>query len=143
LNTLLNQYLNVSYFDGLSAHDGEQIMAHPGCERQENGVLTTQRPLPGGGLTDCTSPAWTNIFAVTARRYPIADEENQAVLGIVPFQRQPGVPMRRNLLSEWFYIEQGKIRSIFASMYDPDQEAVAPNWPPFDGNWPIQPPPKQ
>ena len=37
-----------SYFDGLSAHDGKLIMAHPGCERQENGVLTTRRPLPGG-----------------------------------------------------------------------------------------------
>jgi hypothetical protein len=24
----------------------------------------------------------------------------------------------------------------------PDQEAMLPNWPPFDGNWPIQPPAK-
>jgi hypothetical protein len=132
-----------SYFDGLSAHDGKQILAHPGCVREENGVLTTQRALQGGGLSDCTSEgAMANIFAVTARRYPIVDEEAQAVLGIVLFQRRPGVAMRRNLLSEWFFIEQGKIRSIFASMYYPDQEAMAPNWPPFEGNWPIQPPAK-
>jgi hypothetical protein len=132
-----------TYFDGLSAHDGKQIVAHPGCTREENGVLTTQRAIQGGGLTDCTSEgAMANIFAVTARRYPIVDEEAGAVLGIVLFQRKPGVPMRRNLLSEWFYIEQGKIRTIFASMYYPDQEAMAPNWPPYDGNWPIQPPAK-
>ena len=125
-----------SYFDGLSAHDGKQILAHPGCVREENGALTTQRALQGGGLSDCTSEgAMANIFAVTARRYPIVDEEAQAVLGIVLFQRRPGVVMRRNLLSEWFFIEQGKIRSIFASMYYPDQEAMAPNWPPFEGNW--------
>ena len=132
-----------TYFDGLSAHDGKQILAHPGCIREENGVLTTQRALQGGGLSDCTSEgAMANIFAVTARRYPIVDEEAQAVLGIVLFQRKPGVAMRRNLLSEWFYIEQGKIRTIFASMYYPEQEAMIPNWPPFDGNWPIQPPAK-
>jgi len=132
-----------TYFDGLSAHDGKQIMAHPGCIREENGVLTTQRALQGGGLSDCMSEgAMANIFAVTARRYPIVDEEAQAVLGIVLFQRKPGVAMRRNLLSEWFFIEQGKIRTIFASMYYPEQEAMIPNWPPFDGNWPIQPPAK-
>ena len=129
-----------TYFDGLSAHDGKQILAYPGCIREENGVLTTQRALEGGGLSDCTSEgAMANIFAVTARRYPIVDEEAQAVLGIVLFQRKPGVALRRNLLSEWFYIEQGKIRTIFASMYYPDGEALLPNWPPYDGNWPIQP----
>jgi hypothetical protein len=132
-----------TYFDGLSAHDGKQIIAHTGCVREENGVLTTQRALQGGGLSDCTSEgAMANIFAVTARRYPIVDEDAQAVLGIVLFQRKPGTAMRRNLLSEWFFIDQGKIRTIFASMYYPDQEAIAPNWPPFDGNWPIQAPTK-
>ena len=32
-----------------------------------------------------------NIFAVTARRYPIVDEEAGAVLGLALFQRHPGV----------------------------------------------------
>jgi hypothetical protein len=132
-----------SYFDGLSAHDGTIILAHPGCVRVENGSLTTQRPIAGGGTSDCTSSgAMANIFAVTARRYPIVDEEAGVVLGLVLFERKPGVAMRRNLLSEWFFIEQGKIRSIYASMYYPDPEAMAPNWPPFDGNWPVAPPPK-
>jgi hypothetical protein len=131
-----------SYFDGLSAHDGALIVAHPGCVRVENGVLTTQRPIQGGGLTDCMGEGpMANIFAVTARRYPIVDEEAGVVLSLVLFQRKPGVSMRRNLLSEWFFIEQGKIRSIYAAMYYPEQEALAPNWPPFDGNWPVAPPP--
>lgn len=132
-----------SYFDGLSAHDGTLIIAHPGCVRVENGSLTTQRPIAGGGTSDCTSNgAMANIFAVTARRYPIVDEEAGVVLGLVLFERKPGVNMRRNLLAEWFYVEQGKIRSIYAAMYYPEQEAMAPNWPPFDGNWPVAPPPK-
>jgi hypothetical protein len=42
---------------------------------------------------------------------------------------------------EWFFIEQAKIRSIYASMYYPEQEAMAPNGPPFDSNWPVAPPP--
>ena len=132
-----------SYFDGLSAHDGKLILAYPGCVRIENGTLTTQRAIQGGGQTDCTSEgAMANIFAVTARRYPIVDEEAGVVLGLVLFERKPGVAMRRNLLAEWFYVEQGKIRSIYASMYYPEQEAMAPNWPPYDGNWPVAPPAK-
>ena len=130
-----------SYFDGLSAHDGTLIIAHPGCVRIENGALTTQRAFPSGGSSDCTSNgAMANIFAVTARRYPIVDEEAGVVLGLALFERKPGVAMRRNLLSEWFFIEQGKIRSIYASMFYPEQEAMAPNWPPFEGNWPVAPP---
>jgi hypothetical protein len=132
-----------SYFDGLSAHDGTLIIAYPGCVRLENGVSTTQRKLPSGEMTDCMSNgAMANIFAVTARRYPIVDEEAGVVLGLGLFERKPGVAMRRNLFSEWFVIEQGKIRGIYSAMMYPEQEAMAPNWPPFDGNWPVAAPPK-
>jgi hypothetical protein len=125
-----------SYFDGLSAHDGRVILAHPGCVRIENGALTTQRPTPTGGASDCTAEgAMRNIYAVTARRYPLVDEEAGVVLGLVLFQRKPGVDMRRNLLAEWFYVDGGKIRTIYAAMYYPPSDAMAPNWPPFDGNW--------
>ena len=126
-----------SYFDGLSAHDGRVILAHPGCVRIENGALTTQRPIPTGGKTDCTAEgAMRNIYAVTARRYPVVDEEAGVVLGLVLFQRKPGVDMRRNLLAEWFQVDGDRIRTIYASMYYPAADAMAPNWPPFDGNWP-------
>ncbi len=132
-----------SYFDGLTAHDGTLIIAHPGCVRLENGFATTQRKAPSGELTDCMSPgAMANIFAVTARRYPIVDEEAGVALAIGVFERKPGVAMRRNVFSEWFVIEQGKIRSIYSSMFYPEQEMLVPNWPPFDGNWPVSPPPK-
>ena len=81
-----------SYFDGLSAHSGKPIIAHAGCVRIENGRPTTQRPIPTGGETDCTSEGpMANIFAVTARRYPVVDEEAGAVLSIALFQRKPGV----------------------------------------------------
>ena len=132
-----------SYFDALSAREGDLMIAHAGCVRIENGALTTQRPIEGGGLTDCTGEgAMRNIFAVTARRYPVVDEEAGAVLGLALFQRFPGVDMRRNLLAEWFYIDQGNIREIYAAMFYPPAEAVVPNWPPFDGNWPVQLAPK-
>lgn len=132
-----------SYFDGLTAHDGLLIIAYPGCVRLENGFTTTQRKGPDGEMTDCTSNgAMRNIFAVTARRYPIVDEEAGVVLGLGVFERKPGVAMRRNAFSEWFVIEEGRIRAIYSSMFYPDQELMVPNWPPYDGNWPVAPPPK-
>ncbi len=132
-----------SYFDGLSAHNGKIILAQSGCVRIENGTLTTQRSIASGGTTDCMAEGpMTNIFAVTARRYPVVDEQAGAVLGLALFQRKPGMPMRRNLLSEWFFVDAGKIHTIYAAMYYPEQEAMVPNWPPFDGNWPPAPPAK-
>ena len=46
--------------------------------------------------------------------------------------------MRRNLLAEWFYVDAGKIRTIYAAVFHPPPEAMIPNWPPFDGNWPAK-----
>ena len=40
------------------------------------------------------------------------------VLDLGLFERKPGVAMR-----EWFFIEQGKIRSICASLYYPEKAA--------------------
>jgi len=132
-----------SYFDGLTAHDGRLIIAKPGCVRLENGFVTTQRKLPNGEMSDCTSNgAMANIFAVVGRRVPIVDEEAGVALGLGVFERKPGVAMRRNVFSEWFVIEQGKIAAIYSSMFYPEQEALVPNWPPYDGNWPVAPPPK-
>jgi hypothetical protein len=142
-----------SYFDGLSAHDGHQIIAQPGCIRLENGVSTTQRAVPANSppgaagvvnnQTDCTHEgAMTNIFAVVGRRVPVIDEEAGVTLGLGVFLRKPGVAMRRNQFSEWFVIEQGKIRSIYSSMFYPDDLVMLPNWPPYDGNWPVAVAPK-
>lgn len=132
-----------SYFDGLSAHDGSLIIAHKGCVRLENGVSTTQHQNPDGTTTDCTdNGAMRNIYAVVDRRYPIVDEEAGVVLALGVFERKPGVAMRRNMFSEWFYIDHGKIRSVYSSMFYPDQDAIVPNWPPYSGNWQPAPPVK-
>ena len=132
-----------SYFDGLTTHDGSIIIAHPGCTRVENGNTVTGRAGRGGGkgqeaVSDCTS-GLTNfsVQLVSARRYPVVDEEAGVVLGIAVFVRRPGVTTRRNVLSEWFVIDNSKIRSIYSAMFYPAPEAPVPNWPPYDGNWPL------
>jgi hypothetical protein len=140
-----------SYFDGITTHDGSIIMAHPGCTRVENGNTVTGRSggpgaakggaaKGGGAPSDCTSNLATiNIQNVAARRYPVIDEEAQVVLALAIFIRRPGTPTRRNVFSEWFVIDENKIRSIYSAMYYPSPEAPAPNWPPYDGNWPLPP----
>jgi hypothetical protein len=133
-----------SYFDGITSHDGSIIMAHPGCLRVENGATVTGHPARGettGALTDCTSNLATiNIQNVAARRYPVVDEEAGVVLAMAVFLRKPGTATRRNVLSEWFTIENNKIRSVHSAMFYPPPEAPVPNWPPYDGNWPLAAP---
>lgn len=128
-----------SYFDGITSHDGSIIMAYPGCSRTENGNTVTGRAGRGGGaVSDCTSNLATiNIEMVAARRYPIVDEEAGVVLAIAVFIRKPGTTTRRNALSEWFVIDNNKIRSIYSAMFYPAPEAPVPNWPPYNGNWPL------
>jgi hypothetical protein len=143
-----------SYFDGITTHDGSIIMAHPGCTRTENG--TGMGGARGGGArggaaaggarggqagqaaSDCAS-GLTNMNAqlVAARRYPVVDEEAQAVLAFAVFIRRPGSPTPRNAFSEWFFIDESKIRSIYTAMFYPAPEQPVPNWPPYEGNWPL------
>ena len=131
-----------SYFDGLTTHDGSIIIAHPGCNRLENGRAMTGAASGRGGKNgepnDCTS-GLTNFSAalVAARRYPVVDEEAQTVLAIAVFVRRPGVATRRNVFSEWFFIDNAKIRNIYSAMFYPPPEQPVPNWPPYDGNWPL------
>jgi len=120
-------------------------MAHSGCLRVENGLQTTGRPLPAErpddgheGRSDCTSGmGGFRIALVAARRYPLVDEQAQVVLGTVVFLRNPGVAQRRNGLSEFFFIDENKIREIHAAMFYPAPDRPVPNWPPYDGNFPL------
>ena len=130
-----------SYFDGITTHDGSIIMAHQGCARTENGRTVTGRSTgPGGRANDCTSGLETiNIQLVAARRYPVVDDEAGIVLATAVFIRKPGTPTRRNVFSEWFVIENQKIKSIYSAMFYPAPEVPVPNWPPYDGNWPLPP----
>ena len=134
-----------SYFDGITSANPRVIMAHPGCDRTENGLRTTGRPLPPdrasegpGGVSDCTSGQGRfGIALVSGRRFPMVDEQAQVVLVIATFMRTPNQPKRRNQLMEFFYVDHGKIRSIYAAFFYPPPGQPVPNWPPYDGNFPL------
>jgi len=137
-----------SYFDAITSHDGSVALAHPGCGRAENGS-----PAPAGRFLPPANPAATpataatndcvsglanfNLSMVVARRIPLVDEEAQMVLGMAVFIRRPGSPTPRNVFSEWFNVEEGKIRTIYTAMFYPAPELAVPNWPPYEGNWPL------
>ncbi|HTY49769.1 MAG TPA: hypothetical protein VMB48_08760 [Steroidobacteraceae bacterium] len=125
-----------SYFDGITSHDGSVVLAHPGCNRYENGSRVTGRR--GGVNDDCVSGfANFNLANVAARRVSFVDEEAGVVLGMAVFIRRAGSPVPRNAFSEWFWIEDGRIRNIWTAMYYPPPQRPVPNWPPFDGNFPL------
>jgi ketosteroid isomerase-like protein len=125
-----------SYFDGITSHDGSVVRAHPGCNRYENGTRVTGRR--GGVNDDCVSGlANFNLANVAARRVTFVDDEAGVVLGMGVFIRRAGSALPRNAFSEWFWIEDGKIRNIWTAMYYPGPERPVPNWPPFDGNFPL------
>jgi len=140
-----------SYFDGITAHDGSMIMAHPGCSRLENGQTVSGDPTARAGSPPPPPPAPGarpagscssglenfNLQNVAARRYPVVDTEAQIVLAYAVFIRRPGSPSRRNAFAEWFVIDTNKIRHVYSAMYYPPNDLPVPNWPPYDGNFPL------
>ena len=149
-----------SYFDAITSHDGTVAQTHAGCGRVENGSPTPAGRFlppagrgaapagapapPAGGAqaaaanNDCVSGLENfNGQMVVARRIPLVDEEAQAALGLAVFIRRPGSPTPRNVFSEWFFIDDAKIRTIYTAMFYPPADLAVPNWPPYDGNWPL------
>jgi hypothetical protein len=136
-----------SYFDALTGHDGSLMLAHPDCYRVENGQLTTGRPLPEGstdgyqGRTNCSSNLQIDgpfqIALVGARRFPVVDEVQQVVLVLGIFRRFPNALQRRLAFSEFFYIDDELIATVQAAMFYPEPTLPLPNWPPYDGNFPL------
>jgi hypothetical protein len=145
-----------SYFDAITSHDGSVALTHKGCGRAENG-----HPAPGGdflppapprgnqpgpqgpqqpgvGSRDCVTGLENfNLSMVVARRTPLIDEEAQMVLATGVFIRRPGSPTPRNVASWWFVIDEAKIRTTYTAMFYPPPGLAVPNWPPYDGNWPL------
>ena len=143
-----------SYFDAITSHDNSVAMTHPGCGRVENGSPAPagrflplnasanppagQAAPPANANNDCVSGlANFNLSMVVARRTPVVDEEAQVALGYAVFIRRPGSPTPRNVFSEWFVIDEAKIRTIYTAMFYPAPDLAVPNWPPYDGNWPL------
>jgi hypothetical protein len=139
-----------SYFDAITSHDGSVALTHPGCGRVENGTpapagrfLPPVTPpagsaAPAAATNDCVSGLQNfNGQMVVARRVPLVDEEAQVALAFAVFIRRPGSPTPRNVFSEWFVIDEAKIRTIYTAMFYPPAELAVPNWPPYDGNWPL------
>jgi len=134
-----------SYFDGLVAGNGRAVLAHGGCSRFENGFEVSGRPIRSGDLTDgfeglgdCTSGYRSLAVAlVAARRYLLVDEEAQVVVVSAVFVRKPGDARRRNHFMEVFAIDGGKIRTVHAAMFYAAPDQPLPNWPPYEGNFPL------
>lgn len=136
-----------SYFDAITSHDPSIMMIHPTCQRIENGRLITGRALPEDsddgyqGRTNCSSGIRTTgrlgIALVTARRYPLVDEQQQVVLGLAVFLRNPESINRRLGLSEFFYIDDERISAVHAAMFYAAPDLPLPNWPPYDGHFPL------
>jgi hypothetical protein len=144
-----------SYFDAITSHDGSIALTHPGCGRAENGspapggkflppapraagAPAPAAPAPNAPANDCVSGlANFNLSMVVARRIPLVDEEAQMTLGMAVFIRRPGSSTPRNVFSEWFNVEDGRIRTIYTAMFYPAPELAVPNWPPYEGNWPL------
>ena len=74
------------------------------------------------------------IAAVVNRRFPVVDEEAGVVVGMGVFTRPPnarradGTLWPRNLLTEVFAVEDGRIRRIWAAMHYLDDGVPAPGW---------------
>jgi hypothetical protein len=152
-----------SYFDAITSHDGSIALTHRGCGRAENGspapggaFLPPAPPRagqpapppgaatgqgaqqPGAGSRDCVASLENfNLSIVAARRMPLIDEEAQVVLATGVFIRRPGSPTPRNVASWWFVIDEAKIRTTYTAMFYPPATLAVPNWPPYDGNFPL------
>jgi hypothetical protein len=142
-----------SYFDAMTSHDASVALTQPGCGRVDNGTpapagrflppLATpgqppaEQTAPGTSSGDCVGNfAKYNLQMAVGRRIPIVDVEAQVVLAYAVFIRRAASPIRRKVLSEWFVIEEARIRTIYTAMFYPPPELAVPNWPPYDGNWP-------
>lgn len=132
-----------TYFDGITSHNGYLVKGHPGCTRYENGFPTFNSPMREGndigndGKTDCRTQADFGVAIVAIRDFYVIDEESQTVMVSAVFRREQGEERRRNHFTEVFHIDGGKIRDIHACFYYAPEDRPVPNWPPYDGLFPL------
>jgi hypothetical protein len=132
-----------TYFDGITSHNGLIVKGHPGCSRYENGFPTFNSPMREGmdignnGRTDCRTQADFGVAIVAIRDFYVIDEESQTVMVSAVFRREAGEERRRNHFTEVFHVDTGKIRDIHAAFYYAPEDRPVPNWPPYDGLFPL------
>ena len=132
-----------TYFDGITNHNGYIVKGHPGCTRYENGFPTFNSPMTpandigNNGKTDCRTQADFGVAMVAIRDFYVIDEEAQAVMVSAVFRREAGNPKRRNHFTELFHVDHGRIRDIHAAFYYAPEDRPVPNWPPYDGLFPL------
>ena len=132
-----------SYFDGITSHNGYIVKGHPGCSRYENGFPTFDSPMKPGmdignnGKTDCRTQGDFGVAIVAIRNFYVIDEESQAVMVAAMFRRQAQSAKLRNHFTELFHLDHGKIRDIHAAFYYAPEQRPVPNWPPYDGLYPL------
>lgn len=132
-----------SYFDGITSHNGYIVKGHAGCSRYENGFPTFNGPMRPGddignnGKTDCRTQGDFGVAIVAIRNFYVIDEESQAVMVEAMFRRTQKNPKLRNHFTELFHVDHGKIRDIHACFYYAPEDRPVPNWPPYDGLFPL------
>ena len=132
-----------SYFDGITSHNGHIVKGHQGCTRYENGFPTFNSPMREGmdigndGRTDCRTQADFGVAIVAIRDYFVIDEESQTVMVSAVFRRDAQNTKRRNHFTEVFHVDGGKIRDVHAAFYYAPEDRPVPNWPPYDGLYPL------
>jgi hypothetical protein len=131
-----------SYFDGIIAKNSKIIKGHPGCSRRENGFPTFGGELAPGavgfeGKGDCRTVGDFGLAQITARRVHVVDVEQQVVMMSVVFLRLPGNERWRNHFTHTMSIEDGLIRHVHGAMFYAPPTQPVPNWPPYDGNFPL------
>jgi hypothetical protein len=132
-----------SYFDGITSRNGYIVKGHPGCSRYENGFPTFNTPmkpemdLGNNGKTDCRTQMDFGIAIVTIRDYFVIDDEAQTVMVTGMFRRNAKNPKLRNHFTELFHVDHGKIRDVHATFYYAPEDRPVPNWPPYDGLYPL------
>ncbi len=132
-----------TYFDGITNHNGYVVKGHPGCTRYENGFptfnsnMTPAMDIGNNGKSDCRTQADFGVAIVTVRNFYLIDEEAQAVMVSAMFRREQKNAKLRNHFTELFHLDHGKIRDIHAAFYYAPENRPVPNWPPYDGLFPL------
>jgi hypothetical protein len=138
-----------AYFDGIEHQPGHVPFA-AGCNRIENGQLTTNNPTNSEGLPPlgCQGQFQAKLFTyiphVRPRRFPVVDRSRGLVVAMVVFdipgsktwirdgKEVPAPPAvanpRNNVLNELFKVEHGQIQLIQAFMLPNEPYGTRTGW---------------